>query len=141
MLVQRVQVSIDCQDVVRLADFWAAVLGYVVQGGHEPWAEHSRAAATYPGEAWVRIVDPDGEGPNLLFHSVPEPKIVKNRIHLDLRAPALETGGPAEWLEAFIAEIVGLGGTTVRAVQDESDRFAVMQDPEGNEFCVGARES
>jgi hypothetical protein len=140
-LAQRVQISIDCHDVVKLADFWAAVLGYVVEGGHEPWAAHSRAAATYPEEAWVRIADPDGAGPSLMFHSVPEPKVVKNRVHLDVRAPSSSTGGPQEWLKAFVASIVALGGRQIRVVQDESDRFAVMQDAEGNEFCVGARET
>jgi hypothetical protein len=137
-MAQRVQIAIDCGDVVKLADFWAAVLGYIVPGGHQPWAEHSRSAATYPGEAWVRIVDPDGHGPNLLFHSVPEAKVGKNRVHLDVRAPSVANSDPKQRLDAFVAEIVSLGGTKLREVRDDTDHFAVMHDPEGNEFCVEA---
>ena len=136
-MAQRIQIAIDCQDAVRLADFWVEILGYVVEGGHEPWAEHSRSVGTYPGEAWVRIVDPDKQGPRILFHSVPEPKTIKNRIHLDVRAPLDTPGDRLQQISDFLDKIVSLGGSKLREVVDEGGGFAVMADPEGNEFCTG----
>lgn len=136
-MAQRVQVAVDCRDVVRLADFWAALLDYEVFGGHELWAEHSRTVATYPGEAWIQIVDPDGRGPGILFHSVPEEKVVKNRVHLDVRAPDDTPGDRRAQIRAFVEKAVALGGRKVRDVTDEAGHFAVMEDPEGNEFCIG----
>ncbi|HZU11762.1 MAG TPA: VOC family protein [Chloroflexota bacterium] len=108
-------ITIDCAAPTRLAGFWAAATGYV------------------PGEADDRdevavLTDPAG-GPRLLFLKVPEGKTVKNRVHLDLR--------PAETMEAEVERLIGLGATRVRVVQESSDDlFTVMQDPEGNEFCV-----
>jgi len=136
-VAQRIQIAIDCHDAVRLADFWAEVLGYVIEGGHEPWAEHSRSAATYPGEAWVRVVDPDKQGPRLLFHSVSERKTIKNRIHMDIRAPLDTPGDRRQQVADFRDKIVSLGGTKLRETVDENGSFAVMADPEGNEFCTG----
>jgi hypothetical protein len=137
-LALRIQIAVDCHDVFRLADFWSAVLSYELMGTEAQWAEHSRSVATYPREAWARIVDPDGSGPAILFHSVPEPKAGKNRIHLDIRAPRELSDDRQTRLMLFIEKIEALGGTKLRVVQDEHDYFAVMQDPERNEFCVGA---
>src|SRR3982750_3117877 len=74
-VVQRVQVAIDCEDPDHLAAFWARVLGYELAPpptGYSTWAEHNRAQAEEPGEGWIKIVDPTGRGPTLLFHRVPE---------------------------------------------------------------------
>ena len=68
--------------------------------------------------------------PSVLFHRVPEPKLTKNRVHLDIR---IAPGVPNNSTRALVA----LGATHVRTDEDESDYYAVMQDPEGNEFCVG----
>ena len=94
-MAQRVQVAIDSDDPDRLAAFWALVLGYELApppSGYASWADHNRAQAAEPDEGWVKIIDPDGRGPTLLFHRVSEPKVVKNRVHLDVRAPG-EVGG------------------------------------------------
>lgn len=138
-MAQRVQVAIDCNEPERLAAFWASVLDYEVAdppSGYATWTEHAADQAEEAGEFWIRIRDPDGNGPTLLFHRVPEPKTIKNRVHLDVRAPSAGADHHGEELQAFIARVIGWGGSKVRDVVDDAGYFAVMQDPEGNEFCV-----
>jgi hypothetical protein len=138
---REIQVTVDCADAGLLARFWADVLGYRVEHpppGHQSWAEYSRAVGA-PGEEWSAVVDPDGVGPRLLFQRVPEGKVAKNRLHLDVRA-----GGPRgtsrevrrPLVDAEVTRLVGVGATHLRTVEDDVDYFAVMQDPEGNEFCI-----
>lgn len=142
-VAQRVQVAVDCQDATRLARFWAGVLGYRIlgaPGGFESWEAYSRTQAQQSGETWCKIVDPDGLGPSLLFHTVPEPKTVKNRIHLDVRART-GVGDRRRDIDEFVDRILDLGGCIRQAVTDDAGYFVVMEDPEGNEFCVGAGSS
>src|SRR5215210_4919484 len=105
-------ITFDCTDPWKLAEFWAAVTGYDFKGVNEEGA---------------LAVNPRGE-PRLLFLRVPEGKAVKNRVHLDLR--------PNDTMDAEVARLVGLGATKLRLVEEEEGDFTVMQDPEGNEFCV-----
>lgn len=70
-----------------------------------------------------------GLGRRLLFQRVPEPKTVKNRLHLDLHAGA-------ERREAEVARLEGLGASVLRQVKEPGGEWVVMTDPEGNEFCV-----
>ena len=136
-----VQIAIDCADPARLAQFWAEVLGYHLAEpppGYASWQEFSSAVGG-PDEEWNAVVDPAGTGPRVFFHRVPEHKVVKNRVHLDIRiAPA---GTPKEerrpLVDTEVARLITMGATHVRTDDDETDYFAVMQDPEGNEFCVG----
>lgn len=85
------------------------------------------------------MVDPDGAGPRLVFHTVPEGKAGKNRVHLDVRAGG-PRGTPKERRRRLVgAEAEALreaGATHLRTAEDEAGYFAVMRDPEGNEFCV-----
>ena len=139
-MARRVQIAIDCEDPDRLAAFWTRVLGYELANppaGYDSWAEHSREQAEEPGEAWIKIVDPGGTGPTVLFHRVPEPKTVKNRVHLDFRAPEDGPGNRQQQVAEFIANVEAWGGSKIRDVTDDAGYFAVMQDPEGNEFCTG----
>lgn len=106
-------ITFDCADPQSLARFWAAATGYTVEGADEEGAN---------------VVSPDSSGPRLLFLKVPEGKIVKNRVHLDLR--------PADSMQAEVERLQGLGARTLRLVEEDGSRFTVMQDPEGNEFCV-----
>lgn len=136
-----VQIDIDCSDPERLAAFWAEVLGYQVAdppGDHPTWQAFSEAEAAEAGEAWCTAIDPDGVGPPVLFHRVPEGKVAKNRLHLDVFVT--ERGGPPEaaWplVDAEVHRLVELGGTDLRRVDEDEQCFVVMQDPEGNEFCV-----
>jgi hypothetical protein len=134
-------VAIDCSDPEKLAAFWAEVLAYRVADpppGHASWREFSLVEAEVPDEEWCMAVDPDGSGPTLLFHRVPEAKVVKNRLHLDVWvAPR---GGPADanWpaVDAEVRRLSELGANEVRRVSDNDQCFVVMTDPEGNEFCV-----
>jgi hypothetical protein len=136
-----IQVAIDCANPEALAAFWAEVLAYRVAdppAGHGSWREFSRAEAEAPDEEWCMAEDSDGSGPTLLFHRVPEAKIAKNRLHLDVWvAPR---GGPADanWsaVDAEVGRLVRLGATQVRRVSENDQCFVVMTDPEGNEFCV-----
>jgi hypothetical protein len=124
-MTREVQVAVDCADPARLAAFWVVVLGYRHQGTDDP--------------RWAAIVDPDGVRPRLLFHRVPEGKVVKNRVHLDVRvsgAGDVPMAARRPLVDAEVPRLVALGATHVRTDDDGVDYFAVLQDPEGNEFCV-----
>lgn len=137
-----VQVVIDCADPAKLAPFWAEALGYVVQPpppGHESWQDWLREQDV-PEENWndaSAVVDPDRAGPRIFFQRVPEPRSVKNRVHLDVN---VTVGVPREEaddkLEAEAKRLEALGATRVAKREQWSGRWIVMQDPEGNEFCL-----
>ena len=103
-------VTFDCVDALVVARFWAAALG----GEVEEDSTSDKAFVEAPG--WG--------GPNLWFQRVPEPRTAKLRMHFDLRAP--------ETVAAEVARLRELGAT----VQHDFGQLVVMQDPEGNEFCV-----
>src|SRR5262245_34683343 len=105
---------LDCDDPEALARFWSEALGYTTVG----------KAGSY-----VMLVDPDGVRPKLLLQAVPEAKTAKNRMHLDVHVPDIET-------EA--ARLESLGARRLEsAVRNElGTDWVVMADPEGNEFCV-----
>ena len=125
--VKQVQVTFDCAEPERVARFWCEVLGYVVP----PPLEQQ--------DSWSACVDPSGMGPRLYFQRVPEGKVVKNRVHLDVR---VGTGLVGEErlaaLEAECARLIALGAVRVRLLpaDDENESCIVMQDVEGNEFCL-----
>jgi hypothetical protein len=139
-----VQVTFDCQDPDHLARFWAETLGYVLDPpppGFDSW-EGWLTAQGIPESEWnsaSAVSDPDGQGPRIFFQRVPEPKERKNRVHLDVNA-----GGPRGTpddqrraaVDAAVERAVGLGATKVRLVEERGERHYVMQDPEGNEFCL-----
>ncbi|MBK1784281.1 VOC family protein [Prauserella cavernicola] len=128
---RRIQIAVDCADPGRLARFWAQALGYEVETAPEGFASWHEFSLEYgaPGEGWSAVVDPAGVGPRVLFHSVPEVKTGKNRWHLDVRI------GRAN-VDAEVVRLGALGASHLRTVADESDYYAVLRDPEGNEFCV-----
>jgi hypothetical protein len=140
--VKQVQITFDCAEPQRLARFWCEVLGYVVPPpprGFATWDEFDRALpAEQQGSAFA-CVDPTGAGPRLFFQHVPEAKVVKNRLHLDVRVGTGLVGEErAAALEAECARLVAMGAVRVcllpADVVDES--CLVMQDIEGNEFCL-----
>jgi glyoxalase superfamily protein len=135
-VARRIQLAVDCADPDRLAAFWADALGYEPQpapAGFASWAEFSRTEGD-PDEAWNAIVDPAGTGPRILFHKVPEPKRVKNRLHLDVHLSGHRADRSA--VDAEARRLVGLGARHLRTEDDGMDYFAVLADPEGNEFCI-----
>ena len=86
--VKQIQVTFDCAEPERVARFWCEVLGYVVPPppeGFATWDDFGRSLPPeHQGSAFA-CVDPSGEGPRLFFQRVPERKVVKNRLHLDVR--------------------------------------------------------
>jgi predicted enzyme related to lactoylglutathione lyase len=108
-------VAIDCTDPVALAGFWAAVLGTEIEGtGGE-------------GPHYVDL-KPTGGVPTLRFQRVPEPKATKNRLHLDLMAPDID---------AAAARVESLGARrTGESHSEYGFDWIVLEDPEGNEFCI-----
>ncbi|MFB6507147.1 MULTISPECIES: VOC family protein [unclassified Streptomyces] len=109
-------VAIDCADAYELARFWSRVLDSPLH----PEAE--------PGTPETAVMPP--QGPLLHFNQVPEPKTAKNRIHLCLRP---ETSREEEEVE----RLLGLGATLVADRREpDGTGWAVLADPEGNEFCV-----
>ena len=140
--VRKVQVTFDCADPERVGLFWCEVLGYVVPPppeGFASWEEVDRSLpAERQGSAFA-CEDPTGVGPRLYFQRVPEGKVVKNRVHLDVRVGSGLVGEERlAALEAECARLLDLGATRVRLLTaDEfNESCLVMQDVEGNEFCL-----
>jgi hypothetical protein len=137
------QVVIDCHDPASLAKFWATALGYVTQPppeGHDSWESWAKEMEI-PEERWnsmSAVVDPEGTRPRLLFMQVPESKQVKNRVHLDIHVSERTVEGDerVQLREEKVAELQGLGATKVDDRTELGIAWTVMQDPEGNEFCV-----
>jgi hypothetical protein len=148
-----VQVTFDAHDPAALSAFWAQALGYAFP----PPPGRVLRPDDDPQEAWDRFLeevgvplgqrndasaleDPDGVGPRLFFQRVREDKAAKNRLHLDLRAaPGLTGDERMAALEAECDRLVALGATRVRRYEPAPPLAAghlVMQDPEGNEFCL-----
>jgi hypothetical protein len=125
-----------------LGEFWAAVLGYVMQPppeGFDSW-DAFLDSVNWPGDqrdAMYAIVDPESVKPRLLFQKVPEGKTAKNRVHLDVNVGA---GLPHDERTAAVRsradEIVALGATELREAEEFGEWWIVLQDIEGNEFCV-----
>jgi len=140
---ETLQVVIDCSDPDRIADFWAEALGYIKQPppeGFDTWEDALRHFGV-PEERWgsaSAVVDPEGKKPRIYFQKVPEPKTVKNRVHIDVnmatRATPLEER--RRLVDEHVEKLTGLGATKLRASDQDGEYHVVMQDPEGNEFCV-----
>ena len=111
MALEWEQLIIDTADPVGLGQWWATALGWVVVNDD-------------PEEFEIRPT-PD-RLPGILFARVPEPKTLKNRLHLDLRP---------DDRDAEVARLLGLGATRADVGQGEPT-WVVLRDPEGNEFCV-----
>jgi predicted enzyme related to lactoylglutathione lyase len=104
--------TVDCADPHRLAGFWSALLGVSVK---EVGGDYAELASIGP------------EGPALLFLRVPEEKAGKNRLHLDLEVTDVA---------AAVEEAEVLGATRAEGPLAGPFDWVVMQDPEGNEFCL-----
>jgi hypothetical protein len=140
--IRQVQVTFDCAQPERVARFWCEVLGYVAPSppeGFATWDDYNGSLPPQDRDAWFACSDPSGVGPRLFFQRVPEGKVVKNRVHLDVR---VGTGLVGEErlaaLEAECARLLPLGATRVRLLEadEENESCLVMQDVEGNEFCL-----
>jgi hypothetical protein len=138
------QIAIDCADPHPLADWWAEALGWQVepqdadfirsmidQGfATEEQTTHHRGQLVWAVGAAINHPEGDERAPRILFQQVPEPKSVKNRVHLDLRSTA-------EPSLAELDRLVTLGATEIgRGQQGPAVAWVVLTDPEGNELCL-----
>ena len=138
------QVVIDCANPRRLAEFWAAALGYIVQPpppGFDTWEDFGRAVGMAEADMDSRsaVIDQSGQRPRLYFQRVPEPKVTKNRVHLDIHASAaagVQGEEAREHVAKEVERLTTLGATVVEGRAEYGEHWVVMQDPEGNEFCV-----
>ena len=105
-------IMIDCNDIDAIVTFWSEALGL------EP-------KVRYPKYVWLSPVSENG--PALAFQQVPEPRVGKNRLHLDL-----VSDDPV----AFTERVLELGGSRVEDHEVEGFHWSVLADPEGNVFCV-----
>lgn len=140
-----VQVVIDCADPARQAAFWAEALHYAIPvppPEFATWDDWARDQGI-PEERWndaSAVEDPDGKGPRMFFQKVPEGKVAKNRMHLDLNVGGGH-GVPIEErrqrVDAEVARLKSLGATDERgSIERLGEYWVRMNDPEGNEFCV-----
>ena len=114
MSLSLAHVTFDCHDAVALAGFWSQALGRPVDDGAESFFA-SIGFPSQPGQnAW-------------LFIQVPEGKTAKNRMHIDLTS---------DGRDAEVERLVALGATKVGEHDEYGHQWSVMNDPEGNEFCV-----
>jgi len=120
MALRLQSITIDCANPAALADFWSKALGWPIGVGGDDI------------EVWIEreLDDPRKTGfPDILFLKVPDEKIVKNRLHLDLRP---------DNQEEEVARLESLGAKRIEIGQSDYSEttWVVMADPEGNEFCV-----
>ena len=142
-MATKFQVTFDAADPATLAAFWIEALGYQIPPppeGHDSWDDWARDMGI-PEENWNdarAIEDPDGVGPRIFIQKVPEPKTAKNRVHLDVNVST--RGAPLEEkkqaVRAAVDRLVALGATEIETFDSRGEHWIVMQDPEGNEFCI-----
>jgi hypothetical protein len=137
------QVTIDSAGPHVLADWWADALGWEVEPSDEAFIRRMIAegqasedeTTTHRGtlvwKAGAAILHPDGtdRAPRILFQFVPEPKTVKNRVHLDVR---IGTDG----VEAVVERLIAKGATFQHRGRQGPYTWVTLADPESNELCV-----
>jgi hypothetical protein len=106
-------VVIDCNDFIKMSTFWQEALRYVPR---DP-----------PEEDWVVLRDPRTEGVNVSLQRVPEARTGKNRLHLDLYT---------DDQQAEVERLLRIGATRHPRIPEADEDFIVLEDPEGNLFCV-----
>jgi hypothetical protein len=136
--VARIGLTLDCANAAAQAEFWKLALGYEDMPPPAPYATRQEwLAAVAPDDdegdgAWLH--DPAGAGPTLSLLEVPEPKVAKNRLHLDVRVSG--DGDPGRRWAQVLAEVGRLVAAGGRELRRDVGHHVVMADPEGNEFCV-----
>jgi hypothetical protein len=131
MRPDRIGLTFDCADAVRLAAFWKLALGYVDRPPPAPFATNEEwliSLGEDPGlpEDGQWLCDPDGLGPAISLLRVPEPKTAKNRMHIDLNP---------DDREAEVERLVNMGARRVDIGQGDVS-WVTLADPDGNEFDV-----
>ena len=136
-----VQVVIDAASPARLADFWAAALGYRLQEpppGFDTWQDLLKSSGV-PEDHWDDASAIVGPGPRVFFQKVPEPKERKNRVHLDVQVGRGIEDSDERWAVVLrhVDTLRDKGATVIDERKGQwGERWMVLADPEGNEFCV-----
>jgi hypothetical protein len=136
------QVTFDAHDPKRLGQFWCEVLGYIEQPPPDGFADWDTflESIKWPEdqrEDFYAIVDPDGKQPRMYFQRVPEGKAAKNRLHLDVNVGTRLTGDERrDRVRKRAEELLALGATELRDADERGEHWIVLQDIEGNEFCL-----
>ncbi len=137
------QVTFDAASPRALAEFWAIALEYEMDPPPPPFGSWPEAL-----EAWGlpadsddanAISDPAGTGPRLYFQRVPEGKVAKNRVHLDIGVGRGIESPDERWsaVTTHVERLVAAGAAVVEERRNDfGDHWMVLTDPEGNEFCV-----
>jgi hypothetical protein len=141
-MATQVQVVFDCADPDRMARFWATALGYALDDppeGFETWDAFLDSIGVPPERRndASAISDPEGAGPRIYFQRVPESKVVKNRVHLDLNVGGGRKVPLDERKRRIAAEaerLRGAGATRLGEMESDGEYHVAMQDVEGNEF-------
>src|SRR3954454_5888573 len=121
------EISIDCAEPARLADFWCGVLGYGILDATDDLIEIGPDHG--PDAEVLEAVRRGPLAPTIFLARVPEAKTVKNRVHFDV--------SPVDRTQAEeVARIEALGATRADIGQSGEESWVVLADPEGNEFCV-----
>jgi predicted enzyme related to lactoylglutathione lyase len=110
------EIVIDVSDLEESGRFWSRVLGAEVRSADEQYL----------------VLDSQPNSPTLILQKVSEGKLGKNRVHIDLRVKDVDTA---------LGQIEALGGRKLKVVVDPTERFIVVADPDGNEFCLVEEES
>ncbi|NWJ44781.1 MAG: VOC family protein [Chloroflexi bacterium] len=117
MSLKIANIVLDCEDSVKLAEFWSLATGWEKQG---------------PFGQYMQLVNPNEAEAGILLQQVSEKKTLKNRMHLDFGA------GDLTGMHAEVARLIALGAKKIIERAELGIVWTVMQDPEGNEFCVAA---
>lgn len=139
-MAARIGLTFDCASPTKLAEFWKLALGYEDMPPPAPFATRQEWLQSFDlsdeelqeDAAWLH--DPAGVGPSLSLLQVPEPKVAKNRLHLDVFVAGQGTASD-QWARITLeaGRLIAAGATVLR---EDPGHHVVMADPEGNEFCV-----
>lgn len=138
-----IQVVFDAADPGKLAEFWALALDYQLEPpppGFDSW-EQFVTKLGLPKEKlgdYGAVIEPSRAKPRLFFQKVPEGKVAKNRVHLDLNVSAGAPDREEGWRRvlAHVDKLVAAGASVQGEVNEPLGHHMVMLDPEGNEFCI-----
>jgi hypothetical protein len=120
-------IVVDCAHPSALARFWAVALGYTLRAYDQAEIDRLHEEELDPESDPSVVIDPPACGPTVWFNQVPEPKTTKNRVHIDINVAG----------RGDVEDLIGLGAKIIRtADQVPGENWFIMEDPEGNQFCV-----
>ena len=138
-----IQVTFDATDPEKLAEFWTIALDYQLEPppkGFDTWEAFAKRIGMPDDRLHdlAAAIDPNRSKPRLFFQRVPEGKVAKNRVHLDINVSAGAPDKEEAWRRVIAHQdrLVAAGAKVLYESNEVIGRCMVMQDPEGNEFCI-----